>query len=67
MCPCPFCAALLVLLSALLLLKGPRKWVQKKINRHHHDCEKCQEAEHIAHMHSHTKCTCAHCIKKGKK
>lgn len=67
MCPCPFCTALLILLSPLFLLKGPRKWVKAKIKRHHHACETCQEAEHTENARSHTKCTCTHCTKKGKK
>lgn len=67
MCPCPFCTALLILLSPLLLFKGLREWVKGKIKHHHRECDRCQEAEHTAHTSSHAKCTCTHCQKKGKK
>ncbi len=62
MCPCPFCASVLVLLSPLLLFKKPRSWLMKKLKYHHGHCETCQKAEHASHMADHTPCTCRACL-----
>ena len=67
MCPCPFCSGILLLLSPLLLFKGPRAWLKKKISKHHKHCETCQNAEHMHCQEEHIKCTCEKCKHKRKK
>ncbi len=66
MCPCPFCCSIAILLSPLLLFKGPRQWLKNKLKRHHKNCSTCQSAEHH-HCHtSHIQCTCEKCKRKRK-
>ena len=75
MCPCPFCASILILLCPLLLFPKTRKWLKSKIKHHHSACEVCQHAEHEQHMHDHTPCHCNACqaqkvkkkVKHGRK
>ena len=64
MCPCPFCAGLVILLSPLLLFPATRNWLKSKVNRHHCGCETCQKAEHEQNMSHHTPCHCQACLKK---
>lgn len=66
MCPCPFCTAILILLSPLLLMKKTRSWLKNKIMHHHRDCQVCQQAEHNEHMKDHTPCHCVACEKAVK-
>ena len=64
MCPCPFCSGVLLLLSPLLLFKGPREWLKRKIKKHHKHCDTCQHAEHERCQEEHIKCTCENCKHK---
>ena len=68
MCPCPICTSIALLLSPLLLFKGPRKWLKSKILKHHKHCKTCQDAEHEHCKAEHIKCTCEQCqYKRNKK
>jgi len=66
MCPCPFCASILIFLCPLLLFPKTRKWLKSKIKKHHCACDVCQQAEHEQHMQDHTPCHCVHCEAEAK-